>query len=105
MMARIEVFLDENKFHAIPLEVPHECAGLISMEECDLLVDNTGLTVIDPSGALQPAHFLFKRMKSWSTDSGSTCITIKTPQGAFSFSCEQSLQLSRKLTDIHDSTL
>jgi hypothetical protein len=63
-------------------------------------VDTTGLTVADPSGAIQPAHFLFSRMESWGVGKGSDSIVINTPRGPFEFSCAQSQQLARKLTDI-----
>ena len=99
-MVRIEVFLDESMFHAIPLSVPPSCDGLIPTLECSISVDTTGLTVTDPSGAVQPAHFLFGRMQSWGVGKGGSSIVIQTPRGPFTFSCEQSIQLVRKLTDI-----
>ena len=99
-MVRIEVFLDESMFHAIPLSVPPSCDGLIPTLECSISVDTTGLTVTDPSGAVQPAHFLFGRMQSWGVGKGGSSIVIQMPRGPFTFSCEQSIQLVRKLTDI-----
>ena len=84
----------------MPVAVPPSCDGLIPALECTMSVDTTGLTVSDPSGAIQPAHFLFNRMESWGLGKGGEAIIINTPRGHFAFSCAQSQQLVRKLTDI-----
>ena len=97
MLARIEVFLDENMFHAIPLQDP---SGRMSEEEVTLEITARGITVVDPQGEQDPIVFLFARMESWGKDSSGTVLVIKTPSGVYQFSTEHAAVICRKLTDI-----
>ena len=103
VMSRISVFLDENKFHAIPLNDP--TGRDLMPEEASLTINHQGITLTDPTGAKGNVGFLFTRMESWGEGSGGSIFSIKMPQGVFQFSTKDASTIVRKLSEVADMIL
>ena len=103
MMARISVFLDENKFHAVPLNDP---TGQDMMPaEASLSINHQGITISDPTGEKGNIGFLFTRMESWGEGHDGTIFSIQMPQGIFQFSTERATTIVRKLSEVAEMIL
>jgi len=104
IMARIDVFLDDNKFNAIPLNDPSG-RDLLPTEECTLTINHQGITVEDPSGEKGNVGFLFTRMESWGEGAGGSVFSIRMPQGVFQFSTDQAATIVHKLSEVANMIL
>ena len=103
VMSRISVFLDDNKFHAIPLNDP--TGRNLMPEEASLTINHQGISLSDPTGAKGNVGFLFTRMESWGEGSGGSILSIKMPQGVFQFSTEDASTIVRKLSEVAEMML
>ena len=104
VMQRIDVFLDDNKFHAIPLNDPSG-RDLLPADECTLTLSHQGITVEDPAEVKGNVGFLFTRMESWGEGAGGSIFSIKMPQGIFKFSTEKASTIVRKLSEVAEMIL